>query len=140
MSAKSYDLNIKDNADYDEEHIHNNKGLTEISPESRGDSVTSDMIEVDIEHVDLLFSYETGDNLTQPNLKKHIKVNPSKIEAVSQEQYLTEESQCDPRTLRTAANAPFDTTLSLNKSFTSKPFTFVTKTDKPLKRGEHCTF
>ena len=44
------------------------------------------MIEVDIEHVDLLPSYETGDNLKQPDLKKHIKVNPSRIEAVTQEQ------------------------------------------------------
>ena len=86
MFAKSYGLNRKDNADYDEEHIHVSKRLTEINPKSKEDSVHSDMIEVDIEHVDLLPSYETGDNLKQPDLKKRIKVNPSRIEAVTQEQ------------------------------------------------------
>ena len=72
MFAKSYGLNRKDNADYDEEHIHVSKRLTEINPESKEDSVHSDMIEVDIEYVDLLPSYETGDNLKLPDLKKHI--------------------------------------------------------------------
>ena len=100
MFAKSYGLNRKDNADYDEEHIHVSKRLTEINPESKEDSVHSDMIEVDIEHVDLLPSYETGDNLKQPDLKKHIKVNPSRIEAVTQEQEIRDGGRLDNSSIK----------------------------------------
>lgn len=125
MFAKAYDLNRKDNAGYDVEHIHNNKGLSEISLESKGDSVTYDMIKINIEHDDLLSSYETGDNLTQPDIKKHIKVNSSKIEVVTQKQEIEDEGRLD--------NSLNVFLLFKSKpSFTSNPCSFTTKTGAVL--------